>query len=108
MIRRYFKKFSDVVHIRKGYVPLFGDLLALEELGNNNRAGGNSVLRQIYRENEGKPITLFMRANTPMLLIHDPVLMEEFSNLPIEKFDRVREYPKEGDMEIFVDLETKD
>ncbi len=49
-----------------------------------------------------------MRAATPFLLVHDPVVMEEFLNLPISKFDRVREYPGEGAMAIFVDLQTKD
>jgi len=49
-----------------------------------------------------------MRGMQPSLLIHDPKFMEDFLDLPIEKFDRIPEYPSEGKMDIFVNLVTKD
>lgn len=49
-----------------------------------------------------------MRGIQPSILIHDPKFMEDFLELPIDKFDRIPEYPFEGKMDIFVNLVTKD
>ena len=94
--------------MRKGYVPVFGDVFASNELAANDRAGNNSVLWTLYHENRGRPVLFQMRGIQPSLLIHDPKFMEDFIDLPIEKFDRIPEYPFEGKMDIFVNLITKD